>query len=384
MRRVLFLSQRIGDPDFPSGGGSHVAATLAGLRAHFEVEVVASDEDSHAIEGGTRTLRRLVPGRVRGLRHDLLLAADDRRFARRALASASAFRPDVVYERSEYFATAGLNVARRLGVPLVLEVNGLFVQDARTMYRSLAEPLGSLLERRKLQRADAVVTVSTGLARRLVAGGADPDRVAVVPNTIDPARLLPSPRPVDPAGGTVGFVGHLMPWYREALEVLIDVAPRLLDVGDGVRFTVIGGGPGLDELKVRARARGVADRFRFTGVLPQGAVPAEVRRFDVGVIPSVFEYAFPVKLVEMGAAGVPVVAPQSPDFDAMLAPGREYEPFVLGDAESLVGALRRLLEEPARRERLGLALHAAVRERFTWDASGRALAELVERVLLEG
>ena len=83
----------------------------------------------------------------------------------------------------------------------------------------------------------------------------------------------------------------------------------------------------------------------------------------------------------MGAAGVPVVAPQTADLDEMLEPGVEYEPFAPGDRDAFVAAVRRVLAEPERRARLGAALQAAVRERFTWDASGAALAQLIVAVV---
>lgn len=384
MTRVLFLSGRVGDSAMPSGGGAHLAATIASLRQNFDVKVVTSSVDAHPVARRAHAARRLVPTRVRGVRRDLLLATDDRAFGKRALAAGVAFAPDVVYERSDYFARAGLVTAGTLGLPLVLEVNGLFDNDARTMYRSLAEPLGAFFERHKLRRASLVITVSCGLARRLAERGAAPDRIAVVPNTIDPSRVATEPRPVDPQRGNVGFVGHLMPWHLEAVEQLIDVSPRIVDGYPNVGFTIVGGGPGLRSLDERAGSRGVGSRFRFTGVLPQDAVPAEVRRFDVGVIPAIFDYAFPVKLVEMGAAGVPVVAPQSRDLDEMLVPGVEYEPFSPNDPDDFVRAVLRLLRDPERRARLGAALHGAVRDRFTWSASAAALQEAIGRVLRHG
>lgn len=358
-----------------------MAATLAGLERRFDVAAVTAAPG----EAGpaARAVRGAVPPRLRGLRRDLLFVAQDRAFGRRALAEARAFRPDLVYERSEYFATAGLRLSRALGVPLVLEVNGLLEQDARTMYRSLAEPVGARLERVKHRRADAVVTVSPGLARRLAERGADPAKTVVIPNTIDPARVVAEPPPARPGCATIGWVGHLMPWHRDALDLLVDVAPAVLDADAEVDFAIVGGGPGLEELAARVDAAGLAERFRFTGLLPQAEVPAEVRRFDVGVIPAVFDYAFPVKLVEMGAAGVAVVAPRSADLDRLVEPGVEYEPFEPDDPRSLAAALRGLAGDAERRGRLGAALHRAVRERFTWDASGDALAGLVERVLAD-
>lgn len=383
MTRVLFLSERVGAGHESHGGAAHVSATLAGLRERFDVLAVTAEEEEHSV-GVARALRYAVPPRVRGMRRDLLFVADDRRFGRRALANAHAFKPDVVYERSEYLATTGLRVSRELGIPLVLEVNGLLERDARTMYRSLLEPAGAAVERIKLGRATHVVTVSTGLRRFLVQHGANPARITVVPNTVDPERVQSQPRPVEPSSATVGFVGHLMPWHRDALERLVDIAPALVESVPDVRFAVLGDGPGLDALERKAADLGLRSRLDFKGRVEHALVPDEVRRFDVGVIPAVFDYAFPVKLVEMGAAGVPVVAPRSRYLDEMIEPGVEYEPFDSRDDRAFTAAVTRLLLDPERRARLGAALHTVVRERYTWSASGDLLAVLIERLAADG
>ena len=138
------------------------------------------------------------------------------------------------------------------------------------------------------------------------------------------------------------------------------------------------GGPRFDELVETTRTRGLAHAFTFHGPVPYETVPGLLAGMDVGVIPAIFDYAFPVKLVEMGAAGIPVVSPRSSSLDELLRRG-EYEPFEPLDRQSLVEALVGVLADPGRRERLGAALHAAVRDRFTWHASGDALAAVVEQ-----
>ena len=379
MTRVLFLAERTAlvDGAVPShGSGAHVLATLRQLETRFDVRGVFA-EPVEAQPFALRRARRLVPARLRGLRQDLLFLQDDRRFLERAAAAAAEFRPDVVYERNEYFAFAGARLARRLGAAHVLEVNGLLDRDMRTFYRSAGEPVGAYLERWKLRRADRVVTVSTGLGRRLVELGADPERLAIVPNSVTEERISPEPRPAREADDlVVGWVGHVMAWH--SLDVLIDAAPAVLAAAPRTRFRIVGGGGGLDALQARVRDLGVADAFEFTGEVRFEQVAAAVAEFDVGVIPAHFEYAFPVKLAEMGAAGVPVVAPQTESFDEMLAPGVEYAPFAAESSDDFARALTELLVDTGLRARMGAALHTAVRERYSWNAVAATLAGVVD------
>jgi len=378
--RVLLLSEEISLSDGeapPNGGGAHMAATLAGLRDHFDVATLfGAGAEGDSLPGLSR-LRRLVPGRMRGLRQDLLRCVADRSFSRHALAAGREFGPDVVYWRNEYLSRSGLVVAHSLGVPLVMEVNGLLANDVRSMYRSLAEPYGAALERRKLRSADVVVTVSPGLADALVELGAVRDRVVVVPNSVSVERLA-SPRiAADKPSVTIGWVGHLMQWHREALGMLIEIAPDVLRRAPRAEFVVIGGGPGLEQLKERVAGAGLAGRFRFTGTVPSDEVPGLLADVDIGVIPAVFDYAFPVKLVEFGAAGLAVVAPRSESLDRQLAAGSEYAPFPSGDRAALADVLAGLVLDGERRRALGGALQRAVRERFTWPVTGRSLERAV-------
>ncbi|HEX4521418.1 MAG TPA: glycosyltransferase [Gaiellaceae bacterium] len=383
--RVLFLAERTSVPDggiLPHGSGAHVAATVSGLRQHFDVLPLFA-EDEETVSSSPHSVKRFVPPRVRGLRQDVRLVRDDRSFSERAIAEATAFRPDVVYERNEYFAVAGHRVAKRLHVPHVLEVTGLVDLDFREFYRSLGEPLGSALERWKLRHADAVVTETPGLGRKLVARGAPERRLVIVPNTADLAFFGAARRTEHPDGPiVVGWIGHLMSWH--SLDLLVSAAESIVKTDRRVRFDIVGGGVGLEQVVAQVAARGLASSFRFTGTVPRNDLPATLAGFDIGVVPGHLEHAFPVKLVEMGAAGLPVVAPRSTSLDEMLTPGVEYEPFTAGEVPSFAGAVRRLIDDRDRRISLGAALHAAVRDRYSWESSAEALRAVVESVVRNG
>jgi glycosyltransferase involved in cell wall biosynthesis len=279
-------------------------------------------------------------------------------------------------------ATAPLRLARELGVPLVLEVNGLLDADAKTMYRSAAESLGTRIERRKLVMPDAIVTVSAGLADRLAALGANRETIFVVPNSVPDERVVAVPH-VAGSSFVVGWIGHLMSWHADALLLLADVAPAVIKRVPEARFRIVGDGPRLSEIRERVSERGVADAFEFVGAVPYEEVPQALAEFDVGVIPDVFDYAFPVKLVEMGAAGIAVAAPHSKELNAMLRPDVDYQAFTRHDPGALEAAIVGLLTEPARRDVLAASLHAAVRDRFTWTSAAAGLREAVETALTD-
>jgi glycosyltransferase involved in cell wall biosynthesis len=296
------------------------------------------------------------------------------------LEATQSFRPDVVYERSEYLSLAGVRISRRLAIPHVLEVNGRLAHDVRSQYRSPLESLGSAIERAKLRRADAIVTVSPGLAEILVELGARADRIAVIPNSLPDERVGDErPRPTAPL--TIGWVGHLMRWHFDAVSLLIDAAPAVLEQLPETDFLIIGGGPGLEELRRRAHQKGVARQFQLVGPVPHNALPLDLARIDIGVIPEVFNYAFPVKLVELGASGAAVIAPRSKSLDRQLQAGVEYEPITPGDKAALVRTIVGLARDPERVAALGAALQQAVRTRFTWSVTGRQIAATVDGVL---
>ena len=379
---MLFLAERTELPDggiSPHGSSVHVAATLFALRERFDVLALGAPPKAPA-QAAPRILRSLIPARVRGLRRDVGFLREDRAFYARALEAARSFRPDVIYKRDEYFSLTGLRLARRLGIPYVLEVNGLLDSDARTMYRSFGEPVGAWLERVKFARADAVVVETPGLAELLEERGARRSRLFVVPNTVPDARVVAEPRMQRSGPVVIGWIGHLMAWHADSLLILADVAQRVVDEAD-VRFLIIGDGPRLDEVRDRVQELGVGAHFEFTGSVPYEDVPQALEAVDVAVIPDVFDYAFPVKLVEFGAAGIPVVMQRSASLDTLLEPFIEYLPFDRDDSDGLRVALVRIARDTELRASLASALHRAVRERYTWSITADKLEAVVRGVL---
>jgi colanic acid biosynthesis glycosyl transferase WcaI len=180
-------------------------------------------------------------------------------------------RPDVVLCMTDppMVADVALLVARRFGVPLVVVVQDVFPEVAvvlkRLENRVAVALLGALVET-YLRRTDRVVAIGETMRERLVAKGADPERITVIPNWIDTARLVPHPR--DNAWADEhGLVGRFVVMHSgnvghtQDLDALIRASTFLRDLDDLV-VAVIGSGARHAELVALAE-RLEADAVRF-------------------------------------------------------------------------------------------------------------------------
>lgn len=116
------------------GQAVHIEEMIDALRSEgHEVRVVAPGQD--AAEGGAGQMGSDM-GWVHGLKarlpkavYELMELAYSLVAYRKLMAAAKEFKPDVIYERYNLFLLAGLMAKKRLGVPLLLEVNSPLVLE---------------------------------------------------------------------------------------------------------------------------------------------------------------------------------------------------------------------------------------------------------------
>jgi glycogen synthase len=219
--------------------------------------------------------------------------------------------------------------------------------------------VGAALEARGERWADAVIVLTPRLADRLVAGGADPSRVHVIPSGVDLRRFagpLPDPAPGLPRPRVL-FVGRLA--AQKGVATLVEAVPLLRNAGS---VTLVGDGPQRRDMERRAARLGPG-RVHFQGFVPHREVPAWLTAADVLVLPSAYEELGSV-LLEAMAAGLPVVASAVGGIsDALGDAGRLVPP---GDPAALAAAVDEVLGDPALAERLGEAGRRRAAA-FSWD-----------------
>jgi glycosyltransferase involved in cell wall biosynthesis len=99
----------------------------------------------------------------------------------------------------------------------------------------------------------------------------------------------------------------------------------------------------------------------------------------VAVQPAVVDYASPLKLFEYLYAGLPIVAPDSPNIREILSDGDNGLLFDPARDESFRFALGRLLRDEALRRRLAARARETVQLRdLTWTGNARRVTRLAE------
>jgi hypothetical protein len=241
--------------------------------------------------------------------------------ARAAIYAAAGPRPDLVVATSPQFfcGWAGVLAHWLRRVPLVLEIRDLWPESIVAVGALRRSPLVRLLEwleRKMYAAADRIVTVGEDYRAQLVARGADPRAIAVVPNGVDLAAFQVTGQPsrarqqfgagrkfVCAYVGTVGMA--------HGLEVMLEAAQSALAAGrHDLAFWIVGDGARRAELQEEARRRGLTNLV-FTGLLPKSRMPEVIAACDACLVhlrpTELFQTVMPSKVFEIMALDVPII-----------------------------------------------------------------------------
>jgi len=244
---------------------------------------------------------------------------------------------------------------------------------------SLPHRLLQQLERAQFRTADLVI--STNQSYREIAitrGHVPPERVFVVRSGPSRERFA-TLRPVDEAlkrgcRHLVAYLGVMAP--QDGVDHLLRAARVLADRGrEGVAYTLIGAGDSFEELKAMARELGLAGAVEFTGRIPDEQVERILATADVCVTPDpknpLNDVSTMNKVLEYMACGRPIVAYDLREHRYSAGEGALYaEP---NREDRLADAIAELLDDPARRERMGAYNRKRFLEAMAWEYSAGEL-----------
>lgn len=212
-------------------------------------------------------------------------------------------KPDVVTVQDPFeTGLIGLCIARRLGVPLHVQVHTDFAHRAFRRH--------SLLNRIRyhcawfvLRRAARVRVILQRTKDELVAGGILAP-ITVLPIFVDTARISSVAREKHPKWKIDAlYLGRLEPEKHPCLA--LDAVAVARKAGHDIGLTVVGEGSELALLKEKARTHGMESRVEFVGWRKD--ITPYLAKADVVLVPSRYE-GYGLVIVEALAAGVPVLA----------------------------------------------------------------------------
>ncbi|WP_130449920.1 glycosyltransferase [Zhihengliuella halotolerans] len=307
-------------------------------------------------------------------------------------------RPALIHSASNYFtALPALLAARRLGVPFVYEVRGLWeITEAASKGTGWTETekfgIARDLEALVAREADQVLAITEEVRDELIRRGVSTDRIQLVPNAADPAKFVPVSRDrwlasklgIQPEHFVIGYAGSMVPY--EGLDVLVDAFAKFAADNDEARLLLVGDGASFESLKGQVRDLGLSEKVLFTGRVESDEIPRYLSLFDVAPCPRisnlVTEMVSPLKPLEAMAAGIAVVGSDVAPLKHLLGEdGRRGLLFEAGNAEALAEKLAELFEDESLRADIGrTARWWAVHER-SWTAVAERVAAAHEPLL---
>lgn len=395
--RVALLTKEF-PPEVYGGAGVHIEHLAAALGPLLDIEVHAfgAPREDPVVAGTYRPWEALAGDApyteaLRTVSVDLAMAA-------------GVEGADVVHSHT-WYANLGGHLAKLVhGIPHVVTTHSL--EPLRPWKREQlggGYELSSFCERTAVEGADAVIAVSKGMRDDVLAAypAADPDRVEVIHNGVDPDVYRPvdgtevlTANGVDPDRPYAIFVGRIT--RQKGVVHLLDAAAHL---PAGTQLVLCAGAPDTPAIAEEFRTRiaelegAPVDLVWIEEMLPRDQVVQLLSRARVFVCPSIYEPFGIVNLEAMGC-GIPVVASAVGGIPEIVLPGETghlvgFEP---GDdgfgspadpdafARELAARITEVLEDGSLARRMGEAGRQRVEEHFSWDAIARQTAALYRRL----
>lgn len=178
----------------------------------------------------------------------------------------------------------------------------------------------------------------------------------------------------------VYHVGRLV--GEKGAHLVVDCAPAVLAQVPSAKFVVAGRGPMLEMLQARVVAMGLADRFFFTGFIPDEERDLLYRAADVAVFPSLYE-PFGIVALEAMAAQTPVVVSKSGGLAEVVEHNETGIHVWSDDADSLAwGIVHTLVHWDWSLARVANA-YARAQSIYNWDRIAEQTVAVYDRVVHE-
>ena len=286
---------------------------------------------------------------------------------------------DVAHAHTWYADMAGLWIRTLHRIPLVVTLHSMEpLRPWKADQLGSGYLLSSWIEKTTVEAADRVIAVSNKMREDILAYfAADPSRVVVIHNGIDPDRFrrteardhLDRLRVREPY---VLFVGRITD--QKGIFHLIEAAKRL---PAGVQVVLCASAPDTPEIEQRLRraVTGMSNVLWINEMVKHDVVVQLYSHAAVFCCPSVYE-PFGIINLEAMACQTAVVASAVGGILEVVVEGETGLLVPPSNPEALAGALTRLLNDPDARRRMGQAGRRRVEAQFSWAS----VAERTERV----
>jgi glycogen synthase len=206
---------------------------------------------------------------------------------------------DIIHAHDWMTMAAGMEIKNKTGKPLVMHIHSLETDRGGESSKGWVYQM----EKRGMEAADVLMPVSNYTSNIIQKHyGINPSKIYPVHNGIRPVKSFRTEKPFKEK--IVLFVGRLT--RQKGPEFFLEIASRVLEVRQDVRFVMAGTGDVFNRLLEKSSYRHIGNRFHLTGFLNIDKVHEMFSMADVYCMPSVSE-PFGLSAIEAAQFGIPVV-----------------------------------------------------------------------------
>ena len=292
---------------------------------------------------------------------------------------------DIVVVRYDAYVMGPIYAAYKVGIPILLEVNGI-------LSKHYSDRITCLFENYVLSKIDGVFTVCAPLAELLADLKVPIEKIRVIPNGVSledfkspDLSIVPKSLRLNLTGKTVvGYVGTFTD-YHDLLTLVSGFACALKKVPN-LCLLLIGEGRNMQQVIEMVKSYGIEGYTFFTGRVSNRHIPSYLQMCTIAVNPmkQIYKEDFhgaPIKMFEYMAAKKPII---SSDFESLrdlmgnsaifVAPGN-----VLGWRDAMISLAQ---DETMQQQKGNQAFDHLISSGYTWNDNAKQVFEYCQDVLI--
>jgi glycosyltransferase involved in cell wall biosynthesis len=265
-------------------------------------------------------------------------------------------------------SVSAVRIGHRYNIPLIATVHNLGKTWARwrRYYGVVLGTAGYLGESWLRRRTPYAFVISDSeWMRRALEGDWPSERLAWIPNGVDPSLFYPSSVRKLENGQTLNlFYAGRFVWLK-GQQVLVAAFAQALQAGLKAKLHLAGHGPLIDAVRRQVKSLNLESHVIFHGAVQKSDMPQLYRQMDIFVSPSFFE-GLSLSLLEAMASGLPVICTRIEATEGILDDGHAL--FVPPNKpDALAHAILCLAEDPEARQQMGAWSRREVETKYTWE-----------------
>ena len=302
-------------------------------------------------------------------------------FTSRIIEVAKEENADLIHAHVPYrVGIPALRAARKLGIPFIYEMRGMWedsaVASGRWKSGGLAYRRFRRMETIVLRAADNVVCISETLRQEAISRGVEESKISVVPNAVgveivrSESELFHEMKDKLDGKFVVGYIGSLR--ELEGVDLTAEAVSILKKRGIDVNLFVLSSKSGQVELRAYCNELGIAEDSHIVGPVSHDQVAPFYDLIDVFVVSRpdtrVTRLVTPLKPFEAMRSGTAVVMADLPALAEIVEDGKTGLLYPPEDAQALAVKISDLFGDKSKRDSLGQNAKNWILEHRTWES----------------